>query len=103
LKSSVELLSVKSLEQKLPDELFDMVMVRGVLNHAKHPLLFLEQCAKLAKKRLVIATIVDAQEDPKPVIVYYGDDSKPGYPKSGFGFNFLFFQSFPHTRQSRVK
>lgn len=94
LASRVEVMYLKQFETMRTSNLsYDWVVVRGILNQTRHPFHLLERLARIAKKRIVIESILDLQDLDRPAAVYYGGENRPGYPPDGFGFNFLYLKS----------
>jgi tRNA (mo5U34)-methyltransferase len=50
---------------------FDLVLFLGVLYHLKHPLYALEMLADAAREQLVVETHIDANDQPRPAMVFY--------------------------------
>ena len=50
---------------------FDLVLFLGVLYHLKHPFYALEMLADAAREQLVVETHIDANDQPRPAMVFY--------------------------------
>jgi len=66
---------------------FDMVLFAGVLYHLRHPLLGLEQAARLTKSELVVETHMDAADIARPAMVFYPGAELSGDPSNWWGPN----------------
>jgi tRNA (mo5U34)-methyltransferase len=50
---------------------FDFVLFTGVLYHSRYPLLALERAASVCTDLLVVETLLDAREVPRPAMIFY--------------------------------
>jgi len=90
LNSNVEKLHA-SVEE-LPDKnlgKFDIVLMLGVLYHAKSPIQYIEIAKELSKGIVIFETAVDLMDIPVPVARYYVHDEMNHDPTNFWGFNEL--------------
>jgi tRNA (mo5U34)-methyltransferase len=52
---------------------FDVVLFLGVLYHLRHPLLALERVASVTREWLIVETVVDCLDYPRPAMAFYQD------------------------------
>lgn len=52
---------------------FDVVLFLGVLYHLRHPLLALERLASVSRGLLIVETVVDLLDCPRPAAAFYPD------------------------------
>jgi len=90
LNSKVEKLhaSVEELPEKNLGK-FDIVLMLGVLYHAKSPIQYIEIAKKLSKGIVIFETAVDLMDIPVPVARYYVHDELNHDPTNFWGFNEL--------------
>lgn len=83
LYASVEELPSKKLGK------FDVVLMLGVLYHAKSPIQYIETAKELSKGIVIFETAVDLMDIPVPVARYYVHDELNHDPTNFWGFNEL--------------
>ena len=83
LHSYVEDLPAKNLEK------FDIVLMLGVLYHAKNPIQYIEIAKELSKGIVVFETVVDLLSVNVPAVRYYISDELNHDPTNFWGFNEL--------------
>ncbi|HEY4284688.1 MAG TPA: DUF1698 domain-containing protein [Chthoniobacterales bacterium] len=66
---------------------FDIVLFAGVLYHVRHPFYVLEQVSKLAKQMLIVETWLDAQDQERPMMVFYPNTELANDPSNWWGPN----------------
>jgi tRNA (mo5U34)-methyltransferase len=90
LNSKVEKLhaSVEELPEKNLGK-FDIVLMLGVLYHAKSPIQYIEIAKELSKGIVIFETAVDLMDIPVPVARYYVHDELNHDPTNFWGFNEL--------------
>lgn len=82
---------------------FDIVLFAGVLYHLRHPLLALEQIARLSTKWLIVETHMNALDDPRPAMIFYPTNELANDPTNWWGPNRLCVEAmlkdvgFPHV------
>ena len=69
--------------------MFDVVLFLGVLYHAEDPLGYLRRVRSVCRETAIIETSVDANDYPRPAMVFYEGDSLNGDPSNFFGPNSL--------------
>jgi tRNA (mo5U34)-methyltransferase len=66
---------------------FDVVLFLGVLYHLRHPLYALEMLAETTREQLVVETHIDADDQPRPAMVFYPSDELAGDASNWWGPN----------------
>ena len=66
---------------------FDVVLFLGVLYHLRHPLLALEQIARVTKRTLIVETALDAMDQERPMMVFYPEMERDGDPTNWWAPN----------------
>ena len=97
LNSKVEKLhaSVEELPEKNLGK-FDIVLMLGVLYHAKSPIQYIEIAKELSKGIVIFETAVDLMDIPVPVARYYVHDELNHDPTNFWGFNELAMLGMMH-------
>lgn len=83
LHSAVEVLPEKNLGK------FDIVLMLGVLYHAKNPIQFMEIARDLSKDIVVFETVMDLNEVSVPAVRYYVGNELSNDDTNYWGFNKL--------------
>lgn len=93
---------------------FDLVLFLGVLYHSQDPLRYLRNVRSICRRQLILETHVDAQDYPRPAMVFYPGDTLNGDPSNYWGPNpaavvamlhevgFSRVEQFPHWRPHRL-
>jgi len=68
---------------------FDLVLFLGVLYHASDPIGYLRCVRDVCKEMAIIETLVDAEDYPRPAMVFYEGASENNDPSNFFGPNQL--------------
>lgn len=68
---------------------FDLVLFLGVLYHSPDPLGYLRRVRDVCREMAVIETLVDAQDYPRPALVFYEGDTLNHDASNFFGPNRL--------------
>jgi tRNA (mo5U34)-methyltransferase len=69
---------------------FDIVLFNGIVYHIVDPINAIERMSKIAKHVLTVETVIDNQDNPRPVMVFYrGENNPPTRPQHGWGPNSL--------------
>jgi tRNA (mo5U34)-methyltransferase len=68
---------------------FDLVLFLGVLYHAPDPLGYLRRVRDICNGMAIIETLVDAEDYPRPVLMFYEGASQNNDPTNLFGPNQL--------------
>jgi tRNA (mo5U34)-methyltransferase len=66
---------------------FDVVLFLGVLYHLRHPLLALERVASVARRLLILETVVDLVGFDRPAMVFYPSKELNNDPTNWWGPN----------------
>lgn len=104
------------VEDLSPDTVgvFDLVLFLGVLYHSPDPLRYLRNVRAICRKQLILETHVDAQDYPRPAMVFYPGRTLNGDPTNFWGPNpaavramleevgFGRVEQFPHWRPDRL-
>lgn len=90
LNSKVQ--KIHSYVEDLPEKKlgkFDIVLMLGVLYHAKNPIQYIEIAKELSKGIVVFETVVDLLDINVPAVRYYVSDELNHDPTNFWGFNEL--------------
>jgi tRNA (mo5U34)-methyltransferase len=68
---------------------FDLVLFLGVLYHSPDPLGYLRRCRDVCDGMIIMETLVDAMDYPRPAMAFYEADSENGDASNFFGPNQL--------------
>jgi tRNA (mo5U34)-methyltransferase len=90
LKSRVEEMVIK-VEDLSPSTVgkFDVVLFLGVLYHAQDPMAYLRILRSICRGMVVIESLVDALEYPRPAMVFYPGSAMNNDPSNFWGPNLL--------------
>jgi tRNA (mo5U34)-methyltransferase len=93
---------------------FDLVLFLGVLYHSQDPLRYLRNVRSICRNQLILETHVDAQDYPRPAMVFYPGGTLNNDPSNFWGPNpaavkamleevgFARVETFPHWRPDRL-
>lgn len=93
---------------------FDLVLFLGVLYHSQDPLRYLRIVRSICTRQLILETHLDAQDYPRPAMVFYPGRTLNDDPTNFWGPNpaavvamledvgFARVETFPHWRPDRM-